>query len=116
MSCQEMTAGKDRIACEMCGNPHGTAITLRGRDLLLCPACLQNEVVWEASAQHLKEMMREVYDAWLDAWADNPTYRRQWGQLHDSLAEPFDLAVLAAEALLARGIVPRHTRGGNHGR
>ncbi|OLV20232.1 hypothetical protein BOO71_0000724 [Deinococcus marmoris] len=68
-------------------------------------------MIWEASAQHLKAMVREVFDAWLDAWADNPTYRLQWSGLHSALSEPFDLPVLAAEVLTARGIVPRHTKG-----
>lgn len=112
----QKTASPERIVCEMCGNPHATAITLRDHHWLLCSDCLQNEVVWEASSQHLKEMVREVFDAWLDAWADNPTYRRQWSGLHSALAEPFDLPVLAAEVLTARGIVPRREKGGSRDR
>lgn len=94
--------------CQDCGQRPGVPYALGDFERLLCGQCIQDHAIWDASLAHLKGMLTEVYNDWLDAWADSETYRRDWESLYEAMTTSIELEHFALALLSERRIVPKY--------
>ena len=94
--------------CEDCAKRPGISYSVEQFERLLCGQCIQDRAIWDASLAHLKGMLTDVYNDWLDAWAESETYRRDWESLFGTMTTDIELEHFALALLSERRIVPKY--------
>lgn len=69
--------------CQGCGRADGVLMN----SMYVCPRCAGIEAIFEASHNHLSDLLTAAFNAWLDLWETNPIFLDDRASLISSVTE-----------------------------